>query len=130
VDRVPTSPEPELEAAWNAVHEAVPARWSVSSPSYDPGQHAWSASAIAPHPGRGKLPTVVTGAGADPTAALRDLDDRLRGVPKPDGSRMEELRRRARMAYVAGAEEWARNELGRGLRVGELEAVLARHGRS
>lgn len=41
------------------------------------------------------------------SAALRDLDDRLRGVPKPDGGRLEELRRRLRQAYFEAAEEAA-----------------------
>jgi hypothetical protein len=46
----------------------------------------------------------VAGTGEDETAALRDLDDRLRGVPKPDGTRLDELRRRLRLAYMGGAE--------------------------
>jgi hypothetical protein len=62
--------------------------------------------------GRGKLPQTVTGTGEDEIAALRDLDDRLRDVPQPDGSQMDELRRRLRLAYVEGAEEWSRRELG------------------
>ena len=60
-------------------------------------------------------------------AALHDLDDRLRGVPKPVGSRMDELRRRLRLAYVDGAEEWARRELERGLTRDELGRVVARY---
>ena len=93
------------EDAWNAVHEALPARWRVGPPSFDPGRHAWSVTARGPHPGRGKVPVTVTGTGEDETAALRDLDDRLRGVPRPDGGRMDELRRRARLEFVAGAQE-------------------------
>ncbi len=31
------------------------------------------------------MPTTVTGTGVDETAALRALDDRLRGVPQPNG---------------------------------------------
>ena len=38
------------------------------------------------------------GRGVEPLLALRDLDDRLRGVPQPDGSQMDELRRRRRLA--------------------------------
>jgi hypothetical protein len=41
----------------------------------------------------------------DETAALRDLDDRIRGVPQPNGSRMAERERRIRLAYLDGAEE-------------------------
>ncbi len=69
-------------------------------------------------------PQTVTGTGDDATAALRDLDDRLRGVPKPDGSRMDELRRRLRLAYVDGAEEWARDNIGRGSTTDELGRVI------
>ena len=79
------------------------------------------------HPGRGKAPQTVTGTGDDATAALRDLDDRLRGVPKPDGGRMDELRRRLRLAYVDGAEEWARENVGRRLTTDELGRVIGRY---
>jgi hypothetical protein len=42
------------------------------------------------------------------SAALRDLEDRFRGVPKPDGGgRLEELNRRLRQAYFEAAEEAA-----------------------
>ena len=109
---------PALEAAWEAVHDALPARWQVARPSYDPARHAWSVSAIAPHPGRGKKPTTVTGTGDDATSALRDLDDRLRGVPHPNGSRMDELWARCRLAYVAGAfERWPTMTAGELIRV-------------
>ncbi len=60
-------PEDEREAAWDAVHEALPARWCVGRPSYDPGvvradgyRGAWSVTARGPHPGRGKMPQSVT----------------------------------------------------------------------
>ena len=61
------------------------------------------------------------------SAALRDLDDRLRGVPKPDGGRLEELNRRLRQASLQGAEENSRRRLGRGLTAEELERVLRRY---
>ena len=66
----------------------------------------------------------MTGTGADEVAALRDPDDRLRGVPKPDGGRLEELNRRLRQAYAAGAAEHSREHEGRGLTAEELERVL------
>jgi hypothetical protein len=66
----------------------------------------------------------VTGTGTDEVAALRDLDDRLRGVPKPDGGRLEELNRRLRHAYLDGTEEHSRRRLGRGLTAEELERAL------
>jgi hypothetical protein len=57
-------------------------------------------------------------------AALRDLDDRLRGVPRPDGGRLGELNRRARQAYFEGAEEASQEREGRGLAAEELQLVL------
>jgi hypothetical protein len=122
------------DAAWDSVHDALPARWRVGPITFDPGAlrtdgylGAFSVTAWGPHPGRGKAPKTVTGNGADEPAALRDLDDRLRGVPQPDGGRMEELRRRLRLAYIEGAEGWARPELGRGLRQDEFERVIERY---
>lgn len=46
------------------------------------------------------MPVTVSGFGEEDIAALRDLDDCQRGVPQPERSRMEELWRRARLAYV------------------------------
>ena len=60
----------------------------------------------------------------DEVAALRNLDDRLRGVPKPDGGRLEERSRHLRQAYLSGAEEHSREHEGRGLTAEELERVL------
>jgi hypothetical protein len=119
-------PTTDREAAWDALHEALPARGQMGLPSYDPGRQLWQATAIGPHPGRGKLPVVVSGTGEDETAALRDLDDRLRGIPKPAGAAMDALRRRFRLAYVEGAEDWSRRASGRGLTAGELAGVIGR----
>jgi hypothetical protein len=84
-------------------------------------------AARGPHPGRAKTPQTVSGTGDDEAAALRDLDDRLRGVPKPDGTRLDELRRRLRFAYVDGAEKWTRENVGRGLTRDELGRVIGRY---
>ena len=65
--------------------------------------------------------------GETPAAALEDLSDRLRGVSRPDGGRMEAMRARVRLAYVAGAEEWAAANLGRRLRRDELGRVIGRY---
>ena len=111
----------------NAVHEALPARWHVGPVTHDPGVHAFSITARGPHPGRGNSPVTVSGVGEDETAALRDLDDRLRGVPKPDGTRLDELPRRLRFAYVDGAEAWAVANVGRGLTTKEQAGVLRRY---
>ncbi len=61
----------------------------------------------------------------DQAAAVRDLDDQLRGVPRPDGGRMQELNRRLCFAYREGAEEYSRPEHGRGMVADELERVVA-----
>jgi len=123
--------EIEREAAWGAVHEALPARWQVGPVTLrEPTAGVWSVTAIGPHPGRGKMPQTVTGTGQDEIAALRELDDRLRGVPHPDGGRLNELRRRLRLAYIEGAEDWSREHAGRGLTTDELRRVAARFGRA
>ena len=66
------------EAAWFAVHEALPARWHVGPVIYDPGavrpdglMGAFSVTARGPHLGRGKMPVTVSGTGADDVAAPR-----------------------------------------------------------
>lgn len=73
-----------------------------------------------------RLRSYVAGTGDDATAALRDLDDRLRGVPKPDGTRLDAMRRRLRLAYVDGAEEWTAGNLGRRMTTDELGRVIGR----
>jgi hypothetical protein len=89
------------EAAWDAVHEALPAGWDVGLPSYSRERRAWEVCAVNERStGRGKLPETLIGAGEDAIAALRDLDDRLRSIPRPKGSQMDELRRRLRLAYI------------------------------
>jgi hypothetical protein len=82
------------EAAWSAVHESLPARWRVASPPSiaDPLRKIWSVTAIGPHPGRNGTSPSVTGTGPDEIAALRDLDDQLRGVDHSTGTRLEEVR--------------------------------------
>ena len=49
--------------------------------------------------------------------------------PQPTDStdRIRELNRRLRVAFIAGAEERSRRELGRGLTEQELERVLRRY---
>lgn len=123
-----------VEDAWDAVHEALPARWNVGPPSFDPGalrpdgyRGAWSVTARGPHPGRGKAPLTVVGVGIDATEALRALDAALRGVPRPHGGQLDALRRRLRLAYVEGAEDWAAANLGRPLHGDELGRVIARY---
>lgn len=73
------------------------------------------------------MPATVTGTGDTETAALQSLTDRLRGAPQPDGGRMDELRRRLRLAYIEGAEDWASANLHRRLNRDEVARVIARY---
>ena len=120
------APSEAINEVWNALYDAVPARWHVGKPSFDPGRGAWSVTAWGPTPRRGKSQQSVSGTGDDEAAALRDLNDRLRGVPKPNGGRMDELRRRLRMAYMEGAEASSQENVGRGLTTEELGRVIER----
>jgi hypothetical protein len=120
----------DREAAWDSVHEALPAGWAVGPPTFDPGVPGWSVTRRSVACSRLKPPATVTGTGADETAALRDLDDRLRGVPQPNGSRMTERERRIRLAYLEGAEAWSRQTSGRGLRTASGKASFGGSGRA
>ena len=86
----------------------------------------WSVTARSVAYSRHEPPQTVTGTGVDETAALRNLADRLRGVPQPDGSRMAERERQIRLAYLEAAEEWSRESVGRGLSKSELDRVIRR----
>ena len=87
------------EADWDAVHEALPARWTVDQASMaDPLTRKWS----------------VTAQGLRGRAA--------------SGLGMVERRRQHRKAYFDGAEEWSRDNIGRSLTMEELEGVLTRYG--
>jgi hypothetical protein len=114
----------DVEAAWDALYESLPAGWHIGRPSYDPARHAWSVTAWGPRRGRDKAPQSVSGIGEDEGAALRDLDDRLRRARKPDSGLMDELRRQLKLAYIEGAEAWSREQSGRSLTGDELERVL------
>lgn len=119
----------EREAAWIAVHEALPAYWRVGPVTYDPGRCHWSVTARDDARGRGRLPTTVSGIGENEIAALRDLDARLRGRPRPadDAAKRAKLEPCLRLAFYAGAEEWTRGEFGRGLTLAESVRVLERY---
>lgn len=116
----------QREAAWDRVHEALPARWRLSLPARDPLTARWSISAFRRDAGRLTKAQTVTGTGETEVDALSDLDDQLLGVPRPDGGRLEELRRRARLAYIAGAEDGSARNAGRPLTGDELEGVVRR----
>ena len=99
----------DREDAWDAVHEALPAGWTVGPPTYDPGVPGWSVTARTVAASRLKRPS-VTGTGVDEIAALLNLDDRLRGVPQPNGSRMAERERRLRLP-ISGVPRDGRGRL-------------------
>jgi hypothetical protein len=113
------------EAAWFAVHDALPAYWMVGPVTFDPGRGAFSITARGPHPGRGKMPVTVSGTGQDEIAALTDLHGRLTGMERPadDAAKRATLNRRLRQAFYQGATEEALAG-GRSLDQGRLERVL------
>jgi hypothetical protein len=47
-------------------------------------------------------------------------------MPHPDGGRLDELRRRLRLAYLEGAEEWTRETVGRPMSNAQLTRALTR----
>lgn len=116
------------EAAWFAVHDALPAYWAVGQVTFDPGRGAFSVTARSPHPGRGRMPLTVSGAGETETAALVDLQGRLTGMPRPaeDARRREDLNRRLRLAFYQGAED-GNGRVGDSLPAATLERVLRRY---
>ena len=64
----------------NAIHDALPDRWRVGPPTYDPATRRWQVAAIPPNRGRRKVwvkPEYVIGTGDDELAALKDLAERL-----------------------------------------------------
>jgi hypothetical protein len=121
----------EREAAWFAIHEALPPFWHVAPVTYDPGIRAWQVSAVGRHPGRGKIPQSVTGTGDDEIAALRDLDDKLRGRPRPaeEAAQRAALERRLRLAFYLGVEEWWQEKTGEPIGVEPLRGALDRYPR-
>ena len=60
----------DREAAWDAVHEALPAGWTVGPPTYDFGVRGWSVTARSLAHRRNRPPQTVTGTGVDETVAL------------------------------------------------------------
>ncbi len=103
-------PSDPREAAWFAVHDALPAHWRVGPVTFDPARGLFCVTGRAPHPGRGKIPVTVSGAGHTETAALVDLHGRLTGMPRPadDAARRAALNQGLRKAFYQGAEEEAR----------------------
>jgi hypothetical protein len=94
--------------AWDALYDSLPARWHIRMPSYDAGCAAWSVTASGPDLAGSDASQRVTGTGDSEAAALRDLDSRLRGMPRPERARVGELRHQLRMAFVDAPEAFSR----------------------
>lgn len=124
-----TSTSDVREAAWFAVHDALPAYWLVGPVTVDPGRGGkFVVTARAPNPGRGKTPVSVSGTGDTEVAALVDLHGRLTGMPRPadDEARRVVLNRKLRQAFYQGAEDLAARN-GRSLDDASLRGVLRRY---
>ena len=112
------------DAAWDAVHEALPARWNVGPVSYDPGRSTWVVTAIDTRTtGRGKLPQTVSGYGEDEVAALRI------STISSAASRSRTGRAKTRSSTAAAPTSRARRNrhtvsLRRGLTADEIEAIV------
>jgi hypothetical protein len=116
----------ERERAWEGVHDSLPTGWRAGRPSYDPGRHAWTVAAIGPlSHRRGVPPDCVEAHGEDETAALTYLALALQ--ERYRAGRLDELRRRARLTYLLGAEERSRDDHGRALSHSEQGRVIERH---
>jgi hypothetical protein len=96
-------------------------------PTYDARGAGWSVTGWGPSNGGGEAPHSVTGTGDTEVTALRDLDERLRGVPRPNRGRMDEFRHQLRRAYVDGAEAFSWETLERGLTTNELGQIIQRY---
>ena len=67
----------ELEKAWSAVHDALPAGWRVMQPSYHVEDRQWHVFAADHRPGR-KRPDYIESVVMDEAHALRWLAELLR----------------------------------------------------
>lgn len=116
------------EAAWFAVHDALPAYWQVGPITFDPGHGQFRVTARGPHPGRGKQAVTVSGAGDTEVRAFVYLHARLTGMPRPadDAARRAELNRRLRQAFYQGIQDEAHRS-DRPLDQAGLERALGRY---
>jgi hypothetical protein len=116
-----------LTEAWEVLYDSLPPRWNIGMPTYDAGRGAWSVTASGPGVAGGEPSQSVTGSGRSEAAALRDLDSRLRGVPRPSRARIDALRYQLRLAYVDTAEAFSRENFDRGLTTKELARIIRRY---
>jgi len=92
--------------------------------SYHPARHCWTVAAWSPVGGRRHPPEeTLIGSGVDELAAVTDLAMTLEERPRTEA--FEEIERRGRLAYLAGAEAESRRP-GRPLTDAELERVTGR----
>lgn len=117
----------DVQNAWDRVWAALPAHWVVGAPSRVPGAALWSISAMDTSViGRRNVARSVTATGNTEAEALLDLDTQLRGLNEPDATQLNDLERRLRLVYVAGAEEWSHDRTGGPLSSEELDSALGR----
>ena len=93
----------DIERAWDAVHDAVPAGWHVGPTGYDPGVSRWKVAARSDVHGRGKVPEYVIGEAVDEVGALVDLALRLEDRRK--AASLATIDENGRRAYLEGAAE-------------------------
>jgi hypothetical protein len=114
----------ERERVWVRVQAALPTDWRVGPATYNPGRGRWTVSSWSPVRGRRRPPEhTLTGEAVDEVGAVTDLAMALE--ERARSKRVDQLDRRGRLAYVAGAEEESRR-LGRPLTDEELDRVLRR----
>jgi len=112
--------------AWDDIHDLLPAGWQAGPTSYDPGRRRWTVVARGPNSGiRTRSPATISGQGEEEIAALTELVLALRELNRP--GQMADLERRARLAYLSGAEEQSQADHDRGLTESELERVVRRY---
>lgn len=114
------------ERAWDDIHSWLPDGWRVTAPSWDPGRQRWEVVARSPKPiGRLSRPDYLVGDGEDELHALTELALKLDAIRR--AGRLARIEERARLVFIAGAEEESRRTHRRGLSADELEAVLERY---
>jgi hypothetical protein len=116
----------QRERAWDDIHSWLPDGWRVTAPSWDPGRRRREVVARSPKPvGRLSRPDYLIADGEDELHALTELALKLDAIRRAE--RVVAIEERARLAFVAGAEEESRRTHRRGLTAVELEAILERY---
>ena len=101
------------ERAWDDIHSRLPDGWRVTAPSWDPGRQRWEVVARSPKPvGRLSRPDYLIADGEDELHALTELSLKLDAIRRAD--KLAAIEERARLAFIAGAEEESRRAQRRG----------------